>query len=181
MPSPTPSTIEDVILPSSNPQDYPISCIFRQLIEPERGQVSPDFLEYQDTGSANAGGDQEGMGMEAKGVGVEARTNHQSLPQLSSSVSVTTVSDISNLLCAHNHPAEYCHEHEHNPVFVPPPEGEYIICNIFQHLQEAQESGFGPVIGYTLDNDDSDKENDLNVAEVPPQPQGQEAGSRGRC
>ena len=64
--------------------------------------------------------------MKADGVGVEAGTNHQSLPQLSSPVSVTTKSDISHLLCAHNCPAEYCHDHEHNPVFVPPLEGKYI-------------------------------------------------------
>ena len=168
MPSPTPSTIEDVILPSSNPQDYPISCIFRQLIEPKHGQVSPDFLEYQDTGSANARGNQEGTSMEANGVGMEAGANHQSLPQSSSPVSVTTISDISNLLCTHNGPAEYCHEHKHNPVFVPPPEGKYIIHNVLQHLQEAQESSLGPVVGYTFDNDNSDKENDPNATEVLP-------------
>ena len=178
MPSPTPSTIEDVIIPSSDPQGYPISRIFRQLIEPERGQVSPNFSEYQDTGSANARGGQEGTSMKANSIGVEVGANHQSLPQLSSPVSVTTVSDISNLLCTHNCPAKYCHEHEHNPVFVPPPEGEYIICNILQHLQETQERDFGPAIGYTIDNDEGDKENDPNAAEVPPQPQGQGVGSR---
>ena len=47
MSSPTPSTIENVIIPSGDPQDYPISRIFSQLIEPERGQVSPNFLEYR--------------------------------------------------------------------------------------------------------------------------------------
>ena len=99
MSSPTPSTIEDVIIPFSKPQVYPISHIFGQLIEPECGRVSPDFLEYQDTGSANTRGNQEGTSMEANGVRVEAGTDHQSLPQLSSPVSVTTVSDISNLLC----------------------------------------------------------------------------------
>ena len=51
MSSPTSSTIENVIIPSGNPQDYPISCIFGQLIEPKRGQISPNFLEYQDPGS----------------------------------------------------------------------------------------------------------------------------------
>ena len=117
MSSPTPSTIENVIIPSSNPQDYPISHIFGQLIEPEHGQVSPNFLEYQDTGSTNAGGDQEGASMEANGVGVEAGTAHQSLPQLSSPVSVTTISDISDMLCAHNCPTEYCHEHVMNSLY----------------------------------------------------------------
>ena len=63
-------------------------------------------------------------------------------------------------------PAEYCHSHEPNPVFVSPPEGKFIIRNVIHHLQETQERGFGPAIGYTLNNDDSDKENDPNAAEV---------------
>ena len=64
--------------------------------------------------------DQEGVSMEADGVGVEAGTAHLAPPQLSSPVSVTTVSDISNVLCTHNRPADYCHEHEHHVIFVPP-------------------------------------------------------------
>ena len=93
MSSPTPSTIEDVIIPNTVP-DYPISCIFAQLIEPKRGRVSPDFLEYQDTGSTNARGNQEGTSVEANGAGVEAGTDYQSPPQSASPVSVTTESDI---------------------------------------------------------------------------------------
>ena len=71
MSSPTPSTIEDVIIPSGDPQDYPISCIFGQLIEPKHGRVSPDFLEYQDPGAANTASDQEGESVKANGTGVE--------------------------------------------------------------------------------------------------------------
>ena len=42
MSSPTPSTIENVVLPSYEPhEDYSISHIFRQLIKPKRGQVHP--------------------------------------------------------------------------------------------------------------------------------------------
>ena len=145
MSSPTPSTIENVIIPSSDPQDYPISHIFGQLIEPKHGQVSPKFLEYQDTGSTNTGGNQERESVEAHGVGVEVGTAHQGLPQSSSLVSVTTVSSISDVLCAHNCPAEYCHDHKHYPIFVPPLEGEYIAGNILQPVQEAHEAGVGPV------------------------------------
>ena len=111
--------------------------------------------------------------MEADGTGVEVGTAHQGLPQLSSPVSVTTVSDIPNMLCAHNCPTEYCHNYNHYPVFVPPPEGEYIACNILQQAWEAHEVSVGPITGYTIDNDDSDKENNPNAAEVPPQLQGQ--------
>ena len=176
MSSPIPSTIENVIIPSSNPQDYPFSHIFGQLIELKHGQVSPDFLEYQDPGSADTGGDQEGMSMEADGVGVEVGTNHQGLPQSSSPVSVTTVSDISDVLCAHNCSAEYCHNHNHYPVFVPPLEGKYIIRNILQQAQGAHEVGVGPITGYTIVSNDSDKENNPDAAEIPPQPQGQGVG-----
>ena len=46
--------------------DYSISCIFGMLIEPERGWVSPDFLEYQDA---------EGPSMKEVSVGVETGTS----------------------------------------------------------------------------------------------------------
>ena len=80
MSSLTPSTIESVIIPSSNPQDYPISHIFGQLIKLKRGQVSPDFMEYQDPGATNTTGNQEGMSMEEDVAGVEVGAAHQSLP-----------------------------------------------------------------------------------------------------
>ena len=83
--------------------------------------------------------------MEAHGVGVEVGTAHQGLPQLSSLVSVTTVSSISDVLCTHDCSAEYCHDHKHYPIFVPPLEGEYIARNILQPVQEAHEAGVGPV------------------------------------
>ena len=180
MSSPAPSTIENVIIPSGDPQDYPISRIFSQLIEPECGRVSPDFLEYQNPGSTDAGGDQEGVSMEADGVGVEVGTAHQGLPQSSSPVSVTTVSNISNVLCAYNRPTEYCHGHKHHVVFVPPPEGECFACNLLQHMREAHEVGIGPLTGYSIGNDDSDKENNPNATEIPPQSQGQGMGSCSR-
>ena len=173
MSSPTLSTIENVIIPSNDPQDYPISHIFGQLIKPEHGQVSPDFLEYQDTGAANTTSDQEGEGMEVDDTGVEAGATHQSPPQSTSPVSVMTISDISNMLCAHNCPAEYCHNH---PVFIPPPTSKQIARNILQHAQEAHEADIRPIVGYSIDNNDSDKENNLNAAAVPPQPQGQGLG-----
>ena len=114
--------------------------------------------------------------MEVDGIGVEAGVTHPSPPQSWSPVSVTTVSDISNLLCAHNHLTEYCHDQQHYPIFVPPLEGKYIACNILQQAWEAHKVGVGPITGYTIDNNDSDKENNPNAAEVPPQPQGQGMG-----
>ena len=180
MSSPTSSTIDNVIIPSSNTQNYPISRIFGQLIEPEHGQVSPDFLEYQDPGSTDDGGNQEGTSIEADGIGVEAGATHQSLPQSRSPVSVTTVSNISDMLCTHNCPTEYCHDHQHYPVFVPPLEGKYIAHNILQQAQEAHKVGVRPITGYTSDPDNSDKENNPNATEVPPQPQGQGMGQGNR-
>ena len=169
MSSPTLSTIENDIFSSDDPQDCPISCIFSQLIEPEHGQVSPDFLEYQDTEAANTTSNQEGEGMEADGIGMEVGAAHQSLPQPTSLVSVMTVSDVSDVLCAHNCPAEYCHNHS---VFIPPPTSKQIAHNILQHAQEVHEAGIGPIVGYSISNDDSDKENDSNATAIPPQPQG---------
>ena len=180
MSSPTSSTIDNVIIPSDDAQDYPISHIFGQLIEPECGQVSPNFLEYQDPGSADAGGNQAGKSVEADGIGVEAGATHQSPPQAQSLVSITTVSNISDVLCAHNCPTEYCHGHQHYPIFVPPLEGEYIAHNILQQAWEAHKVGVGPITGYTIDNNDSNKKNDPNAAEVPPQPQGQGMDSGNR-
>ena len=99
-----------------------------------------------------------------------------SLPQSSSPVSITTVSDISNMLCTHNCPTEYCHDHKHYPVFVLPPAGKQISRNILQHAQEAHKAGIGPIVGYSIGNDNSDKENNPNAAAVPPQSQGQGLG-----
>ena len=177
MSSPTSLTIENVIIPSGDTQDYPISHIFGQLIEPKCGWVFPNFMEYQDPGVIDTAGDQEGASMEEVGTGVEAGATHQSLPQLQSPVSITTVSDISDMLCTHNCPAEYCHDHQCYPVFIPPPESRCIACNILQHAQEAHEAGIGPIVGYTISGDDSNKENGPNAAAVPPQPQGQGMGS----
>ena len=71
-------------------------------------------MEYQDPGAADATSNQEGTSVDENGDGVKAGTAHQSLPQPTSLVSVMTVSDVSDVLCAHNCPAEYCHDHEHN-------------------------------------------------------------------
>ena len=137
-------------------------------------------MEYQDQEAANIGSDQEGEGMEADGIGMEAGTTHQSLSQPSSPVSITTISDISDVLCAHNHPAGYCHNHQHYPVFFPPLEGKHIACNLLQHAQEAHEVSIGHITGSSIGNDNSDKENDPNAATIPPQSQGQGVGSHGR-
>ena len=95
--------------------------------------------------------------MKADGIGVEAGTAHQSLPQLSSLVSIMTIRDVSDMLCTHNCPTEYCHDHKHYPVFVPPPAGKQIAHNILQHAQEAHEAGIGPIVRYSIGNDNSNK------------------------
>ena len=87
-------------------------------------------MEYQDPEAADTASNQEGEGMEADGIGVEAGTAHQSLPQLSSLVSIMTIRDVSDMLCTHNCLTEYCHDHKHYPVFVPPPAGKQISHNI---------------------------------------------------
>ena len=118
--------------------------------------------------------------MKANGTGVEVGTACLSPPQSSSLVSIMTGSEISNMLCTHNRPTEYCHNHEHYPIFVPPLAGERIACNILQHTQGAHEAGIGPIVGYSISNNNSDKDNSPNATAVPPQPQGQGMGSCGR-
>ena len=47
--------------------DYSVSRIFGMLIEPKRGQVSPDFIEYQDAADTGVeGGDDP---VEARAIG----------------------------------------------------------------------------------------------------------------
>ena len=70
-------------------------------------------MEYQDPEAADTASNQEGEGMEADGIGVEAGTAHQSLPQLSSLVSIMTIRDVSDMLCTHNCLTEYSHDHKH--------------------------------------------------------------------
>ena len=65
--------------------DYSVSHIFGMLIEPERGQVSPDFLEYQDAG-VERGNDQ-----------VEARADRASLTALEIPVCIPSTSDIAEV------------------------------------------------------------------------------------
>ena len=69
MSSPTPSTIENAVVPSYNPHEgYSISNIFGRLIEPEHGWVSLKFIKYQDKGATRW------VSMEEDGEGKEERT-----------------------------------------------------------------------------------------------------------
>ena len=74
MTSPTPLHVRNADIPlDPGTTDYPISHIFGMLIEPERGWVSPDFIEYQDAEeSPVAGGDDQ---MEEGATGASSVTD----------------------------------------------------------------------------------------------------------
>ena len=96
MTSPTPSTIDNALLPLHDAQDYPLSCIFGQLIKPERGRVSPLFIEYQDEGVTRQ------SGVEKDGPGVEEGTDLAGQTPVHAPVHIPSTSDISDVLCTHN-------------------------------------------------------------------------------
>ena len=101
MSSPTPSTIDNAILSFYNAQDYPISHIFSQLIEPKCGQVSPKFIKYQDK---RASGQSR---MKEDGQGVKEGTNIAGQMPAHALVCMPSTSDITDILCTHNNTKDY--------------------------------------------------------------------------
>ena len=101
MSSPTPSTIDNAILPFHDTQDYPISHIFSQLIEPERGWVSLKFIEYQDEGATGQ------SGVEKDGQGMKEGTNLAGQMPVCAPVCIPSTSDITDVLCTHNNTKDY--------------------------------------------------------------------------
>ena len=120
MTSPTPLHVRNADIPlDPGTNDYSVSRIFGMLIEPERGWVSPDFLEYQDAEeSPMAGGDDQ---MEEGAAGTSSATDQ--VP-----VRIPSTSDIAKVHCnpddhlSPNLPPEYHHD-EYNGQFHFVPEG----------------------------------------------------------
>ena len=87
--------------------DYSISRIFRMLIEPEHGRVSPDFLEYQDAADTGVEGGDDQM---------EARADRASPIVLEVPVRIPSTSDIAEVRChpndhlSPNLPSKYHHD-----------------------------------------------------------------------
>ena len=167
MSSPTPSTIDNAILPFHDTQDYPISHIFSQLIEPERGWVSLKFIEYQDEGATGQ------SGVEKDGQGMKEGTNLAGQMPVCAPVCIPSTSDITDVLCTHNNTKDYCHDcNDDVPlVFIPPPTFAQTILGVLNASQAASEAGIRPLTGYHLSTSsdkegDSDKENHQDAAKV---------------
>ena len=120
MTSPTPLHVRNADIPVDHgTNDYSVSRIFGMLIEPERGRVSPDFLEYQDA---------EELPMARGDDQMEEGATGASLTMDQVPVRIPSTSDIAKVRCdpddhlSPNHPSEYHHD-ECNGQFHFVPEG----------------------------------------------------------
>ena len=181
MTSPTPSTIDNVVLPLHGTQDYPISRIFGQLIEPKHGWVSPLFIAYQDEGVTRE------SRVEKDGQGVEEGMNFAGQTPAHAPVCILSTTDISDVLCAHNQTKVYCHDCNDNDipsVFVPPPAFARTFLGVIHTSQAASKAGARSLTGYDLstsaeEDGDSNKENHQDATAVPSL--GQDAQGMGTC
>ena len=139
--------------------DYSVSRIFGMLVKPKRGQVSPDFLEYQDTG-VEGGNDQ-----------VEARTDGASPAVLEVPVRIPSTSDIAEVRChpddhlSPNLPSEYHHDEYDNQFhFVPNEHARQVHEAVAREAAaattwEAECTPLTPYVATDTEAHDSDKEN----------------------
>ena len=132
------------------------------LIEPERGQVSPNFLKYQDTADTGVeGGDNQ----------VEARADRASLTALEVPVHIPSTSDIAEV-CNHpddhlspNLPSKYHHdEYDGQFHFVSEEHAHQVHAEAGREAAVATtwEAEYTPLTPYVVtdtDDHDSDKEN----------------------
>src|ERR1700761_3749250 len=163
MTSPTPLHVRNNELPlAPGTNDYPVSRIFGQLIEPERGRVSPLFLEYQnpdDTGVE--GGDEQ----------VEARTIGMSPTALEVPVRIPSTSDIAEVRVSPEHrlapnlSSDYHHdEYDGRFHFVPEGHADQVHRQVAREaaITTVSETEYAPFTSYAIsdsDQHDSDKEN----------------------
>ena len=171
--------------------NYSISRIFGMLIEPERGQVSPDFIEYQDAADEGVeGGDDQ---METRAVGT-------SLTTLEVPICIPSTSDITEV---HSHPDDHLSpnllsEYHHDECdgqfhFVPAEHARQVHAEVAREAAAATtwEAEYTPLTPYVVtdtDAHDSNKENrnpnqedGEDAEEVPPSRQdAQRMGPRRR-
>ena len=97
--------------------NYSISRIFGMLIEPERGQVSPDFIEYQDAADEGVEGGDDQMETRAVGTSLTAPEVPIRIPSTSDIAEVRSHPDDH---LSPNLPSEYHHDEYDNQFhFVP--------------------------------------------------------------
>ena len=139
--------------------DYSISCIFGMLIEPERGRVSPDFIEYQD--AADTGVDGGSGPMETRAIGTSPIA-----PEVP--IRIPSTSDIAEVRShpddhlSPNLPSEYHHdEYDSRFHFVPAEHAQQVHAEVVREAAAATtwEVEHAPLTSYEDEADDSDKEN----------------------
>src|ERR1700761_6027676 len=160
MTSPTPLHVRNsntVLAPATS--DYSISRIYGQLIEPERGRVSPLFLEYQDPEDTRVEGSDEQ---------VEARTVGTSPATLEVPVRIPSTSDIAEVRVSPEHhlapnlsPENIHNEYDGQFHFVPSGHADQVHGQVAREAAVAavSETEYVPFTSYAVSDDDSDKEN----------------------
>src|SRR6201996_7697807 len=160
MTSPTPLHVRNNDLPlAPGTNDHSVSRIFGQLIEPERGQVSPLFLKYQNP---------EDTGVEGGNEQVEARAVGASPTALEVPVRIPSTSDITEVRVSPEHhlapdlSSDYHHdEYDGQFHFVPAEHARQVHEYVAREAAVATvgEVEYAPLTSYAITDDDSDKEN----------------------
>src|ERR1700761_7691870 len=155
MTSPTPLHVRNNDLPlAPGTNDHSVSRIFGQLIEPERGQVSPLFLKYQNP---------EDTGVEGGNEQVEARAVGASPTALEVPVRIPSTSDITEVRVSPEHhlapdlSPEYIHD-EYNSQFhfVPSGHADQVHEQVAREaaIATVSEAEYAPFTSYSVSNDD---------------------------
>ena len=142
--------------------DYSVSCIFRMLIEPKRGRVSPDFIEYQDAADTGVEGNDDQVETRAIGTSPTA-------PEVP--VRIPSTSDITEIRChpndhlSPNLPSEYHHDKYDNQFhFVPSEHARQVHEAVEREAAaattwEAECVPLTPYVATDTEGHDSDREN----------------------
>ena len=185
MSSPAPSTIENAVLPSyieDSAQDAGHQEFCRALtafVGPVPGRVSPDFLDEQRDGGTADEKDAEDV------QDVEGRTDPQGALAPHSAVRIPSTSDLSAIVCSHSLEPDYCHDcanarwrtvEDSHAIFVRPPGTPRhplgSLDGVSPTCTQGEEPLYGDAVtpsgcirGYLI-NDDDDKENHKDAAQV---------------
>src|SRR6201996_575918 len=159
MTSPTPLHVRnaDTVLPPAT-SDYSVSHIYGQLIEPERGRVSPLFLEYQDENARVEGSDNQ----VAEGAARTSKTSDEVPVRIPSTSDIAEVRISPEHHLAPNLPSEYIHdEYDGQFHFVPSGHADQVHKQVAREAAVAtvSEAEYAPLTSYAIFDDDSDKEN----------------------
>ena len=142
--------------------DYSVSCIFRMLIEPKRGRVSPDFIEYQDAADTGVEGNDDQVETRAIGTSPTA-------PEVP--VRIPSTSDITEIQChpndhlSTNLPSKYHHDEYDNQLhFVPSEHARQVHEAVAREAAaattwEAECMPLTPYVATDTEGHNSDKEN----------------------